>query len=133
MTEQPDDILAGSWIIDPNDETIVLTDDMFTRPDDTPEREALIQADLDAMETADRVYATRLAELRRVIGWTQTQVGQRMRSSQPAVAAIESHTDMRISTLARYLTAIGGTAELTVHFADHQSVTIPMHELVAAS
>ena len=98
---------------------------MYADPNETPEQAARMQADVDAMITADRVYATRLAELRRVIGWTQTEVGRRMNASQPAVATLEAGSNMRISTLARYLTAIGGTAELTVHFADHQTVTIP--------
>ncbi len=130
--EHCDDVLAGSFILDPNDELITITPEMFADPDETPEQAARMQADVDAMITADKVYATRLAELRRVIGWTQTEVGRRMNASQPAVATLEAGSDMRISTLARYLTAIGGTAELTVHFADHQTVTIPIGELAPA-
>ena len=105
--DRDDDVLAGSFIMNGNDGLITLTDDMFA---ETPEETARLQADL-AMITDDRVYATRLAELRRVMGWTQTEVGQRMNASQPAVATIEARSDMRISTRARYLTAIGGKAD----------------------
>ena len=64
------------------------------------------------------------------MSWTQTEVGQRMNASQPAVATLEARADMRISTLARYLTAIGGKAELHVTFPDHQTVTIAIDQLV---
>ena len=130
--DNDNDVLAGAFVINGNDELITLTEEMFHDPERTPEDEARLQADLDAMITEDRVYATRLAELRRVMGWTQTEVGQRMNASQPAVATLEARADMRISTLARYLTAIGGKAELQVTFPDHQTITIAIDQLIPA-
>jgi DNA-binding XRE family transcriptional regulator len=115
-THQADDVLVGSWTLDGNDELVTLTDDMFTRDDDTEETEVRTVAELAAMEDSDKVYKERLADLRRATGLTQTEVACHMGVSQSGVAAIESPTDVRLSTLARYLDAIGGRAELVVAF-----------------
>jgi DNA-binding XRE family transcriptional regulator len=127
-----EDVLTGSWIIDPNDELITLTDDLFTRADDTPETEQRTLAGLAAMEHADIQYKERLADLRLAIGLTQTDVASQMGVSQSGIAAIESPTDIRISTLARYLDAIGGHGELVVEFPDHTRMTIGLEQLVPA-
>jgi hypothetical protein len=50
--------------------------------------------------------------------------------SQSGVAAIESPNDVRLSTLARYLDAIGGHGELVVEFSDHTRLTIGLEQLV---
>ena len=133
MNNQHDDVLAGSWIIDPSDELVTLTDDMFTRADDTPETEARTLAELAAMEHADVQYKQRLADLRHAIGLTQSDVANQMGVSQSGIAAIESPTDIRISTLARYLDAIGGHAELDVTFGDNSHIKIDLKQLIPVS
>jgi hypothetical protein len=50
--------------------------------------------------------------------------------SQPSAAAIETPTDIRLSTLARYLEAIGGHGELVVEFPDHTRVSISLDQLI---
>jgi DNA-binding XRE family transcriptional regulator len=132
MNIQTHDVLAGSWIpSEPGDDTeLVLTDEHFDRPDFTPEHRAAIETEVAAIRQADTLYAERLADLRHALGCTQTDVAQRMGVSQPAVAAIESPTDVRLSTLARYLDAIGGHGELVVEFADHSRITIGLEQLV---
>lgn len=129
-TRPADDVLAGSWTIDGNDELVTLTDDMFTRHDDTDETEARTLAGLTAAAQADKIYKERLADLRRATGLTQTEVASHMGVSQSGVAAIESPTDVRLSTLARYLDAIGGHCELVVEFPDHTRLTIGLDQLV---
>jgi ribosome-binding protein aMBF1 (putative translation factor) len=50
-----------------------------------------------------------LAQQRQAAGLSQTEVAARMRTSQSAVARLESGTaDVRASTLERYAAAIGG-------------------------
>jgi DNA-binding XRE family transcriptional regulator len=132
MKNQHEEVLAGSWIIDPNDELVTLTDDMFTRADDNPETEARTLAELAAMQQADIHYKQRLADLRHAMGLTQTDVATQMGVSQSGVAAIEAPTDIRISTLARYLDAIGGHAELDVTFGDNSHIKIDLKLLVPA-
>ena len=135
MNDRTDDVLAGSWIpSDSDDDTeLVLTDEHFDRPDFTPEHRAAIETEVAAMQQADTLYAERLADLRHALGCTQTDVAQRMGISQPAVAAIETPTDVRLSTLARYLDAIGGHGELVVEFPDHTRMTIGLDQLVPAN
>lgn len=132
------DILEGSWIpsqttdID-GDEEVVLTDEHFERPEFTTHDQ--IQTDLDVAATlhAEAVYFDRLGELRRALNITQTQVAQHMGTSQPAVATIEAKSDLRLSTLSRYLNAIGGTADVIVSFNDHTQVRIPLDQLLATA
>ena len=135
MNEPTNDVLAGSWIpsVTDDDTEIVLTDEHFNRADFTAEHHAAINAEVAAMEQADTIYAERLADMRRALGCTQTDVAQRMGVSQPAVAAIETPTDVRLSTLARYLDAIGGHGELVVAFPDHTRITIGLEQLVPAN
>lgn len=127
-----DDVLDGSWIPshDSSDDEVTLTDEHFDHHDLTTEHLAGIDAEVAAMRHADAIYAQRLSDMRRAIGATQTDIAQRMGVSQPAVAAIETPTDVRLSTLARYLEAIGGHGELVVEFADHTRMTIGLDQLV---
>jgi DNA-binding protein HU-beta len=55
-----------------------------------------------------RVLIDRLAQWRAECGLPQAEVARRMHTSQPSVARIESHQhDPQLSTLARYVTALG--------------------------
>lgn len=61
----------------------------------------------------NRELMTQLARWRGKLGISQTETAKRMHTSQPAVARLESHQhDPQLSTLARYVTALG----LSVHF-----------------
>jgi DNA-binding XRE family transcriptional regulator len=132
-----DDVLAGSWIPAAKNPDgvgeVVLTDDHFHRPNRTAQRLSAIEAEVDAMRDADSVYAGRLSDMRRALGCTQTDVADRMGVSQPAVASIETPTDVRLSTLARYIEAIGGHGELVVEFADHSRMSIGLDQLLPAN
>ena len=53
-----------------------------------------------------------LVSLRRELGLSQTQVAVRMGTSQSAVARFEAgDLDVRLSTVERYVRAVGGTLE----------------------
>jgi HSP20 family protein len=61
----------------------------------------------------NRELITELARWRTEHGPSQAEVAKRMHTSQPAVARLESHQhDAQLSTLARYVTALG----LSMHF-----------------
>lgn len=60
----------------------------------------------------------RLAELRKKVGLTQSELADRMGIGQPRVSAIErgdieAHT---LATLQSYVEALGGTIQLSAHF-----------------
>ena len=63
----------------------------------------------------NRELVTWLAHWRSEHGLSQDQVAKRMHTSQPAVARLESHQhDAQLSTLARYITALGLSMNVTL-------------------
>jgi transcriptional regulator with XRE-family HTH domain len=63
----------------------------------------------------NRELVTWLARWRSEHGLSQDQVAKRMHTSQPAVARLESHQhDAQLSTLARYITALGLSMNVTL-------------------
>ena len=59
-----------------------------------------------------------LAELRQARHLSQVQLAAELSIQQPAVAKIEKKTDMYISTLRRFIEAMGGQLEIRAHFPD---------------
>lgn len=53
-----------------------------------------------------------LRELRKGLGLTQTEVAERMGSSQSDVSKLERRDDVRVSTLREYVRALGGELDL---------------------
>ena len=59
-----------------------------------------------------------LAELRQARYFSQERLTAELRVQQPAVAKIEKKADMYISTLRRFIEAMGGRLEIRAHFPD---------------
>lgn len=59
-----------------------------------------------------------LCELRQARHFSQEQLAAELDVRQPAVAKIEKKTDMYISTLRRFIEAMGGTLEICAHFPE---------------
>jgi len=57
-----------------------------------------------------------LGELRRNLGITQTELASRLRISQSDLSKLERRVDWRLSTLRRYIAALGGDLRLTAIF-----------------
>jgi transcriptional regulator with XRE-family HTH domain len=55
-----------------------------------------------------------LAELRRTAGVTQVQLAEALATSQGQISRIERQSDLLLSTLIAYLTALGVEASLVV-------------------
>jgi DNA-binding XRE family transcriptional regulator len=60
-----------------------------------------------------------LAELRRAHALSQETLAETLHIGQAAVAKIEKRTDMYVSTLRRFVEAMGGELEITARFPDH--------------
>jgi transcriptional regulator with XRE-family HTH domain len=60
-----------------------------------------------------------LAQLRTARQLSQAALGEILHVEQPAVAKIERRTDMYVSTLRRFIEAMGGELEITARFPDH--------------
>jgi transcriptional regulator with XRE-family HTH domain len=62
-----------------------------------------------------------LSELRRESGLSQLEMAEELSVSQASVSKIERQDDPQVSTLMRYLGALGATLELRVIFPDHSA------------
>ncbi|AHG43293.1 helix-turn-helix domain-containing protein [Pseudomonas syringae] len=60
-----------------------------------------------------------LAELRRARMLSQESLAQLLQVSQGSVAKMEKRTDMYISTVRRFIEAMGGELIVTARFPDH--------------
>lgn len=56
--------------------------------------------------------------LRKARKLTQEEIAERLDISQPSVAALERRTDVMLSTLSKYIDALGGKLEIRVVFPE---------------
>ena len=59
-----------------------------------------------------------LAELRQARQMTQEQIAHTLKIKQASVSKMEGQTDMYISTMRKYVEAMGGELEIVAKFAD---------------
>ena len=79
----------------------------------SPEAQARSHAKAMAM-----IEALPLAELRQARHFSQEQLASVLEVKQPAVAKMEKKVDMYISTLRRFIEAMGGKLEIRAHFPE---------------
>lgn len=75
------------------------------------------RARVEATKRAMRLQVA-LAELREARGMSQAGVAGQLGTSRPNVGRIESEVDVRLSTLERYVEALGGRLEIRAVFED---------------
>jgi DNA-binding Xre family transcriptional regulator len=78
-----------------------------------PERIAQVEAEAAAM-----LREMRLDELRRARLKTQQEMAAALRTTQASVSKLERRTDMYLSTLRRYVQAMGGELEIIARFPE---------------
>jgi predicted XRE-type DNA-binding protein len=59
-----------------------------------------------------------LTELRKQLRLTQVQIAERLKVKQPVVSQFESASEINLTTLMRYVEALGGSLDLTVRVDD---------------
>jgi transcriptional regulator with XRE-family HTH domain len=84
----------------------------------SPERQAKVQ-----VKTKELLDAMPMQQLRRARELSQEQLAEALRVKQGSVSKLERRTDLYISTLRRYIEAMGGDLELRANFPEG-SVTI---------
>lgn len=67
-------------------------------------------------------HADSLADVRKAFHKTQVEVGKGLGLAQNAISQLENRKDMRISTLARYVGALGGELDLVIRSKDGSQV-----------
>lgn len=80
--------------------------------------EALSTADKALVDerAADEIKAYKsLQDFRRSIGMTQEEMAGKLKVKQTNISQFEARHDMNISTLRRYVEALGGTLEINIH------------------
>jgi DNA-binding XRE family transcriptional regulator len=80
---------------------------------------------------AERVSGLKLAELRRARHMTQETLAQTMGAAQSDISRIEHNADVYMSTLRKYVQAMGGRLELSVTFGGGQEYTIDQFQDLA--
>lgn len=65
-----------------------------------------------------------LAEIRKAVGMTQTELAAQLQQGQGAVSKIENAADMYLTTLRKYIEALGGELHLTATFSDGRKFEI---------
>jgi DNA-binding XRE family transcriptional regulator len=85
-----------------------------------PERRAEIERG-----TREILTAVHLVELRRERGFTQAQLAERLGVTQENVSRIERAEDTQLSTIRRYIEALGGNLELHAVFDDRDVPIAP--------
>lgn len=65
-----------------------------------------------------------LRELRKAMGKTQVEVARKLRISQVTLSDTERRADVMLSTLRKYVGALGGELDLIARFPDRQPVRI---------
>ena len=65
-----------------------------------------------------------LAEIRKAIGLTQAELAGKLDVAQGSVSKFESAADMYLTTLRKYVEALGGELRLTAKFADGREMEI---------
>jgi transcriptional regulator with XRE-family HTH domain len=65
-----------------------------------------------------------LRDLREIAGKVQADVAAALKIKQPSVSKIEQQTDMYLSTLRRYVEAVGGDLELVVKLPQRPAIRL---------
>jgi transcriptional regulator with XRE-family HTH domain len=65
-----------------------------------------------------------LRDLRRAHRLTQARVGKALKIGQDGVSRLEQRSDLLISTLRNYVTAMGGDLQLVARFPDRPAVAV---------
>lgn len=81
----------------------------------SPERRARVKAEADDLH---REYV--LSQIRQQVGFTQADVAERLGVSQPTYAEFERGNNMRIGTLRKIVTALGGELTLQVSISGRE-------------
>jgi len=72
--------------------------------------------------------AAQLSELRRTRFLTQETVASALDMTQPEVSKLEHRADVYVSTLRRYIEALGGELQIMARFPDEESQIIELHD-----
>jgi hypothetical protein len=65
-----------------------------------------------------------LSDLRKAMKQTQTSLSKKLNMAQDGISRLENRSDMLISTLTKYVSAMGGHLNITAEFPDKPPIKI---------
>ena len=71
-------------------------------------------------EVADELLQMDLRELRETLGITQNEMANLLKKAQPEISRLEHRSDFHVSTLQRYVSALGGELEIVANFGNRR-------------
>src|SRR5689334_214971 len=77
-----------------------------------------------AARVAATLQSMPLEEIRKAIGMTQIELAEKLEIGQGSVSKLENATDMYLTTLRRYVEALGGELHLSATFGDGRTIEI---------
>jgi transcriptional regulator with XRE-family HTH domain len=81
-------------------------------PKTTPWREVRKHLDIDEQAVSRERLRLRLAILREQLGKSQVELAELLGTSQPNVSQLERSEDLQLSSIARYIHALGGQLQV---------------------
>lgn len=88
--------------------------------------EAHAEADALALKLREEMD---LAEVRRALKLSQEELAQTLHVGQAAIAKLEKRTDMYVSSLRRFIQAMGGELEIVARFPSHDVRIKNFHDI----
>jgi DNA-binding transcriptional regulator YiaG len=85
-----------------------------------------------AARTKAMLAEMHLQDLRRARQLSQEDLAERLGASQPEVSKMESRADMYVSTVRRYIEAMGGELDIVARFPDGSIRINQFHDLEPA-
>lgn len=84
------------------------------------------QVNLKARRMADEMiaHADSLGAVRKAVSKTQSQMGKVLGMPQNAISQLEKRSDLLVSTLTRYVDALGGELDLVVRMKDGSEIRL---------
>ncbi len=76
----------------------------------------------------DAHVGQRLREIRKLAGFTQEQLAERLKIGQASLSRVEKRRDILVSTLRDYLGALGATLRIDAKFDDASALVANVHE-----
>ena len=79
-------------------------------------------------DRGDLQLGKRLCELRTLAGLTQGEMATRLKMTQAAISKLETRDDIKVSTLRRFVEALGASLHIDAHFDAHTTLVSTVGE-----
>lgn len=97
---------------------VVWNDDLDLAPEFLYARAHALEAPTTGEDVAANQMTVTMRELRKLAGLSQVEVAEAMGVAQAEVSRLEARADTKLSTIEKYVKALGGEVEIVARFGD---------------